>query len=110
METLSGAALQDFLKVEHFFSGREYAKRMTLPKGHWAESHVHSYDHLSILAYGRATVETPEGVTEYGPGSCLTIKAGVTHKIVALEDSVWFCVHSTTETDPAKVDEVLIRS
>jgi hypothetical protein len=30
------------------------------------------------------------------------------HSIEALEDTVWFCIHATEETDPTKVDEVLI--
>jgi hypothetical protein len=29
--------------------------------------------------------------------------------IHALEDSEWFCVHSTEETDVNKVDQVLIK-
>ena len=28
--------------------------------------------------------------------------------IVALEDSVWFCVHATEETDKDKIDQVLV--
>jgi hypothetical protein len=28
--------------------------------------------------------------------------------IEALEDAVWFCIHATDETDPEKVDKVLI--
>ena len=40
--------------------------------------------------------------------ACLEIKAGVIHGVKAITDCVWFCIHATTETDPNKVDEVLI--
>jgi hypothetical protein len=42
-----------------------------------------------------------------GP-ACLTIKAGKSHKVTALTDVHWFCVHATDETDPDKVDHTLI--
>jgi len=28
---------------------------------------------------------------------------------MALEDSTWFCIHQTEETDVSKVDQVLIK-
>jgi quercetin dioxygenase-like cupin family protein len=96
------------LQIEHFFSGREYAKKMVLPAGHYAESHSHTYDHLSILASGTVTVELDGEGTEYEGPTCITIRSGQKHKITAHSDSVWFCVHATDVTDPEKVDSVLI--
>lgn len=98
------------LKIEHFFSGREYAKKMELPAGHYAETHSHEYDHLSILAVGEVVV-TLDGVERLHRGpTCITIGAGKIHRIDAVTDSVWFCVHATDETDPDKVDHVLIEN
>lgn len=97
------------LGIEHFFSGREYAKKMTLPAGHYAETHEHEYDHLSILAAGSVEV-TLDGKTQaYVGPTCIMIRAGQLHRIVALTDSVWFCIHATLETDPDQVDSVLIK-
>ena len=97
------------LEISHFFSGREYAKQMTLPAGHYAETHSHNFDHLSILASGTVTVEL-DGINETFTGpTCIVIRAGQQHKITAHTDSVWFCVHATDETDPEKVDSVLIK-
>lgn len=97
------------LNIKHFFSGREYAKQMTLPKGHYAETHSHNYDHLSILASGEVVVVV-DGVESHHIGpDCITIKANQEHFIFAVTDSTWFCVHSTDETDPDKVDEVIIK-
>jgi quercetin dioxygenase-like cupin family protein len=93
----------------HHFSSGVYAKQMLLPKGAIALTHKHKYDHLSILAQGRVVLETPEGRQMYCAPAAVTIRAGVSHGIMALEDSVWFCIHATDETDPAKVDEVVIQ-
>jgi quercetin dioxygenase-like cupin family protein len=60
------------------------------------------------LAKGGVTVEV-EGVrTEYKAPACINILAGQHHTITAHEDSVWFCIHATQETDADKIDEVLI--
>jgi len=98
------------LHIQHYFSGREYARRMTLPAGHYAESHRHNFDHLSILATGKVRV-TVDGVdTEYNGPECLTIRAGQVHRIEALTDTVWFCVHATDETNPDNIDHQLIEA
>lgn len=97
------------LKIKHHFSGREYAKQMILPASHYADTHSHNFDHLSILACGTVIVtidDTKE--THVGP-SCITIGAGQVHRIEALTDSVWFCVHAHEGTDPDKVDDVLVK-
>jgi len=97
------------LGIVHHFSAGMYAKQMHLPAGHYAVTHAHAYEHLSILAKGRVIVEMDGHESEYVGPACLTIHAGKHHRITALEDSVWFCVHATDETDPDRVDEVTIR-
>jgi len=97
------------LQIKHHFSGREYAKQMTLPAGHYAETHEHVYDHLSIVALGRVLVDIDGVRRELEGPDCIVIPAGRKHRIEALTDSVWFCVHATEETDPARVDSVLIK-
>ena len=93
--------------VHHFSSG-VYAKQMLLPKGATATSHKHAYDHMSILAKGKVWVSAGGKIQLYDGPAVVEIKAGVIHSIQAVEDSVWFCIHATEETDPAKVDEVAI--
>lgn len=97
------------LHIKHYFSGREYAKQMTLPAGHFAETHQHTYDHLSVLAVGEVVVTLDGEPTTYIGPTCITIKADREHRIDAITDSVWFCVHATNGLDPEHVDEVLIR-
>ena len=96
------------LGIIHHFSDGLYAKQMMIPKGYMAGTHAHNYSHLSILAKGRVIVRTDEYNKEYQAPACIEIKAGVLHTIEALEDAYWFCIHATEETDPDKVDEVLI--
>lgn len=94
--------------IAHFFSDGLYAKQLTLDAFHIAETHKHKYSHLSILAKGKVIV-TVEGKEEtFTAPTCIEIKAGLSHSIEALEDSVFFCCHATSETDIEHIDEVLI--
>ena len=92
----------------HHFSDGLYAKQMSIPKGYIAGQHKHNYSHLSILAKGYVIVRTDNSEVEYIAPSCIEFKAEIFHTIEALEDSIWFCIHATNETDKDKVDEVLI--
>lgn len=96
------------LGTVHHFSDHQYAKEMHLPKGYKAFSHKHTYSHLSILAKGEAIVTTDTSQHIYKAPACINITAGTHHEILALEDVTWYCIHATDETDPDKVDEVLI--
>jgi quercetin dioxygenase-like cupin family protein len=96
------------LCIEHNFAAGVYAKKMVVPANHFVVKHKHDYDHLSILASGRVYVDIDGQVTEQTAPACIKIEAGKSHKVVAIEDSVWFCIHATDETDSDKVDEVLI--
>lgn len=98
----------DLGTVHHFSSG-VYAKEMHLPKGYFAVSHAHAYDHMSILASGVVEVKTDDSQTIYHAPACLEIKQGVHHMIRALEDATWFCIHATNETNPDEIDRVAIQ-
>ena len=95
-------------QIEHHFSDGLYAKRMVIPKGYEVGQHAHQYSHLSILAKGRVLVKTDDNQKEYAAPACIEIKSNVLHVIQALDDSEWFCIHATKETDAEKVDQVLI--
>lgn len=97
------------LKIQHHFSDGLYARQMVLPAGHFAVTHAHQYDHLSILASGAVTVVVDGVECCYRAPAVITILAGQQHYIEAEEDTVWFCIHATDEQDPSSLDEVLIR-
>ena len=96
------------LGVVHNFSDGLYAKQMFIPKGYTVGQHEHKFSHLSILAKGKVIVKTDDFEKEYTAPSCLEIKQGINHAIEALEDSVWFCIHATDETNIDNIDKVLI--
>jgi quercetin dioxygenase-like cupin family protein len=96
------------LRITHNFSEGLYAKQMLIPAGYVVGQHSHTFDHLSILAKGRVIVKTDALEREYAAPSCIEIKKHTHHMITALEESVWFCVHATTVTDPDTVDSALI--
>ena len=95
-------------RVEHHFSDGLYAKRIFIPQGFEIGQHAHEYSHLSILAKGRVLVKTDQDVKEYTAPACIEIKSKVHHVIEALEDSEWYCIHATEETNIEKIDQVLI--
>ena len=97
------------LGIVHNFSDGLYAKQMFVPQGYVIGQHAHEFSHLSILAKGKVIVRTDDSVIEYTAPACLEIKEGIHHAIEALEDTVWFCIHATDETDVNKIDEVLIK-
>lgn len=96
------------IDVAHHFGGGAYIKSTKIPPHRVLEQHVHKHDHLSVLVYGRVLV-TVDGVqTDHIGPEILLIKSGSAHKVEALSDVLWLCVHGTDVTDPDKVDAELI--
>ena len=94
----------------HNFSDGLYAKEIVLPKGAFAVQHKHTYDHLSILAKGKVQVLFEGELSKvFEAPACINIVKNLNHSIMALEDSVWYCIHATDETDVEHIDEVLIK-
>ena len=82
------------LQVKH-----HYAEEMNIPKGYSVGKHKHDYDHDSWLAKGVALVETDTESREYSAPVIVKIRAGTYHKITAIEDVQWFCVHPWDGSD-----------
>lgn len=90
-----------------------YAKELHIPAGFFLVSHRHAYDHLAILASGSVdlSVRSQETTTTSrlnGP-TAIAISRGDEHTVRAITDAVWFCIHPTDETDPARVDEAILK-
>ncbi|PRX32267.1 hypothetical protein B0G75_104288 [Paraburkholderia sp. BL18I3N2] len=83
----------------HFSAGGVYAREQTLHAGEEVQKHVHDYDHLSYLALGRALLEV-DGELSVLDGPCmLEVKAGRAHRIQALTDLTWLCIHAESVAD-----------
>jgi len=96
------------LQIQHFFSGGTYAKRMIFPKGCIIPSHKHVFDHISILAQGKAIVTVGEESNTYEAPTVIEIKKNEVHTVTALEECHWYCIHATEITNPKEIDETLI--
>jgi quercetin dioxygenase-like cupin family protein len=96
------------LQIEHFFIGGTYAKRMIFPKGTIIPSHKHVFDHMSILAQGKAIVDVDGTKTVYDAPAVIEIRKNTIHTVTALERCHWYCIHATEITNPDKIDETLI--
>jgi len=96
------------IMIVHHFSDGLYSKETHIPAGTMLMQHKHSYNHMSILAKGKVVVLVDNESKIVEAPACLEISAGKHHAVKALTDCVWFCIHATDETDPSKVDEVLI--
>lgn len=89
----------DSVQVQHFFGLGHYMRISEIPKGAGVALHVHDYDHHSIVAVGRGRLVTEDRVREIAPGERIEVKAGERHAFIADEDTIWLCVHPTTEAE-----------
>jgi quercetin dioxygenase-like cupin family protein len=96
------------VEIGHYFAGGVYAKQMTIAKDCKIPTHKHVYDHLSILAKGRVQVTVSRETVEYVAPAAIEIKRDLVHTLTAIEDSVWYCIHATEETDPESANKTII--
>lgn len=92
------------MEIFHHFSDNEYAKEVYVPQGVYLKSHKHKFSHLSILCSGTAEVEVDGKSQTYEAPTCLNIAAGCTHKVTAITNIVWFCIHATQEKNVDKIE------
>lgn len=94
--------------IAHHFVGGLYAKETFIPAGVRLPKHVHAFDHMSVLMKGSVVVDVDGDRRLHDAPALLVIKAGKAHEVTAVTDVVWACLHATDETDPDRIDEVLI--
>lgn len=91
------------MKVSHHFGAGTYVRSSFVPKGRAIKLHVHPYEHLAIVGMGGGKFIREEETVYVKPGDVLTAKAGERHAYVAEEDTIWLCVHGTTEEEAKKL-------
>lgn len=94
--------------IEHFFTDGVYARKIAIPKGTKVPTHKHAYNHLSILAQGRVRVAVGAIVQEYIAPAMIEVRKDVSHTIMALEDSIWYCIHATDADDIESLEQTVI--
>lgn len=91
--------------IAHHFAGGVYAREQTLKAGYEVEKHEHDYDHLSVLCAGSAILEV-DGDMQVLHGPCvIEVKAGKKHRIQAISDITWLCIHAESVADPETIKE-----
>lgn len=94
--------------VHHHFAPGVYMRELRIPKGAVLTGKIHRTEHLNILASGEISVLTEHGVKRLKAPCVIKSSPGIKRAGYAHEDTVWICVHPTTETDLAKLEEQLI--
>lgn len=84
-----------------------YIKQTLIPAGVELEMHTHTFTHKSVLCGGRVRLTVGNDASEVDGPAVLTVEAGIPHRVQALTDAVWLCIHATDETDPSRIDHVI---
>jgi len=98
--------LADLAKIKHIYSDGVYIKAYRVPAGLKIYSKRFPDDHVTILGHGSVVVANGNENIKFVAPAHFVFEAMTRYTIHTLEDSVWYCVHATTETDPATIAEL----
>lgn len=90
-------------RYRHIQSPGIYVKMTQVPKGLRVYSKQLPEDHVVILAHGKLHVDLNGQVTVFSAPASYVIPANTRVQCVTMEESVWYCVHATDETDLEKL-------
>ena len=106
VEIPARATLADKAQIKHIHSDGVYIKAYRVPAGLKIYSKRFPDDHVTILGQGSVVVENGDENIKFVAPAHFMFKAMTRYTVYTLEDSVWYCVHATTETDPATIAEL----
>ena len=98
--------LTDMAQIKHIQTDGVYIKADRVPAGLKIYSKRFLNDHVTILGQGSVLVEAGDKKLKFSAPAHFVFEAMTRYTIHTLEDSVWYCVHATTETDPAVLAEL----
>ena len=101
VEMPARATLADMAKIKNIHSDGVYIKAYRVPAGLKIYSKRFPSDHVTILGQGSVVVENGDQKIKFLAPAHFVFEAMTRYTIHTLEDSVWYCVHATAETDPA---------
>lgn len=84
-----------------------YIKQTKIPAGVELAMHEHTFTHKSVLCHGSVRLSVGGVVRDVSGPAVLSVAQGVPHRVMALTDCVWLCIHATDETDPDQIDHTL---
>ena len=94
--------------LTHRFAPGIYMREVVMPAGSFIIGHKHKTEHFNVVTKGRALVRMDDSVEEIVAPCVFVSGAGVRKILLIVEEMTWATVHPTTETDQAKLDELLI--
>lgn len=102
---ISETEQNDDMWIKHHLVSGVYTKECHIKAGKVLTQHKHNFDHLSKLTEGTAIVEC-EGQRRIlvAPAQCI-IEANKNHKVTALTDIIWLCIHETDKLDISEIDD-----
>jgi quercetin dioxygenase-like cupin family protein len=69
------------------------------------EGHAHTFDHITLLATGKALMKHDNGEQEFTAPHLIITPKGITHQFIALEpNTVFCCIHAIR--DGSEVDDI----
>ena len=64
------------------------------------QGHIHTYDHVTLLAYGKLEVEVDGITTVFEAPQMIFINKDKKHQLTALEDNTLaYCIHALRDSD-----------
>jgi len=98
--------LAEAAQIKHIHSDGMYIKAYRVPAGLKIYTKRFPDEHVSILGHGSVVVENGDQKIKFVAPAHFVFEAMTRYTVHTLEDSVWYCVHATTETDQAVLDEL----
>ena len=94
--------------TSHHFAPGVYLREFFLKKGMYFTTKIHKTTHLLIVASGKVKIVSDKGETIVEGPTVLTTTPGTKRAVYGIEDTTFYTVHVTEETDLAKIETNLI--
>jgi hypothetical protein len=95
----------DQVQVKHILTAGIYMKAYRAPKGMQVRSKRFDEDHVVVLAQGTVVIKSDVSEVKFKAPAHYNIPAHTRVVAVTLEDSVWYCIHPSEETDLEQLAE-----
>ena len=92
----------------HTYAPGLYIRTVRMPAGAMATGRVHTTEHAFFVSRGEMTVATESGVFRVGPGYQCISQPGTKRAVFCHSDVECSNVHITTETDPVRLESMLV--
>jgi quercetin dioxygenase-like cupin family protein len=94
--------------TKHHFAPGVYLREFFLPQGMYFTSKLHKTHHFLIVASGKTLVVSENGRETIEGPAVITTQPGTKRAVYGIEDTTFFTIHVTEETDLEKLEENII--